>query len=704
MLLVVLALLSAALAISPGGRANAATKAYIIQFNGAIQPPAQVDGTVGAMTAQYGIDPFIVYYYALNGFAANLSPEQVEALETDPAVASVTPDGQLEIDAQLMPTGVRRVAADRSGPARIDGVDDGFLSSYNVAVVDTGVDVDHPDLNVVGGVRLSDGGYANCNNGTNDFDDTVGHGTGVAGVLGARDNGLGVVGVAPRVAIWSVKISNDGLADDSCILKAMDWVTEKQQRFNVGLPGGIDFAAANMSFSGLGHSDVMCEAVNRLVLTGVVWTASAGNSGVDLQGGVRPADCSGVVTVSAIADDDGVPLGSNSFYCYPHDEQDDALAVFSNFGPLVEIAAPGTCYLSTAPGGGLATFGGTSGAAPHVAGAFVLFKWMTDYAGSTYGPTLVQNMTSAGWTIGQTAPCGFTDYRDPYAEPLLWLSSSCGALTRNFADIDCSGAIDSSDTLKLNRHVAVLNYAQAEPCPDIGPVVKINGLPTKWGDVDCDGDVDIVDVQKVGQYVGGQTPSQQPGCPAFATSVTIFADSYADPDDDTDGVYDVDENPCGGNQVDPAKRPERVDGVFAGVDDDGDTQIDEPLPGGASAYDCDGDGYKGSAEANVFQGMASGRDQDPCGTNAWPADLVSGSIPDSTNRVNIADINSFFAPVRRLDTSPGNPNFNVRWDLVPGAGIFADVINIADLSSVLTVKPPMLGGQNANNGPDCPWP
>jgi hypothetical protein len=177
-------------------------------------------------------------------------------------------------------------------------------------------------------------------------------------------------------------------------------------------------------------------------------------------------------------------------------------------------------------------------------------------------------------------------------------------------------------------------------------------------------------------------------------------------DIDCDATADATETACGSNAGNAASIPERIDGVFAGVDDDGDTQVDDALPGGAEAFDCDGDGYKGSAEAAIYSPSTLG-DQDPCGLNGWPSDFVSGGIFESTDQVDIADLNSFLSP-RRLDTSPGDPNFSARWDLQPGAGIFGPAwINIADLNALLggtSGNPPMLGGARAFDGPVCPWP
>jgi hypothetical protein len=172
-------------------------------------------------------------------------------------------------------------------------------------------------------------------------------------------------------------------------------------------------------------------------------------------------------------------------------------------------------------------------------------------------------------------------------------------------------------------------------------------------------------------------------------------------DADGDGVSDQAETYCGSAAIEAARRPERTDPQFAGASDDGDAQIDEALPAGADAYDCDGDGYKGSAEAHVFT-ATNARDQDACGLTAWPADLVAGAF--STNKLNIQDLSSFIAPARRLNTSPADGAYDVRWDLVPGAGVLSDHINIQDMSNLTTLRPPMLGGPMAFNGPSCPWP
>ncbi len=168
-----------------------------------------------------------------------------------------------------------------------------------------------------------------------------------------------------------------------------------------------------------------------------------------------------------------------------------------------------------------------------------------------------------------------------------------------------------------------------------------------------------------------------------------------DLDDDNDKVYDVAEQNCGGNPTNPFIRPERIDGPFDNVSDDGDGQIDEPLPPGSENYDCDGDGFIGSREAPIGT-----TDQDPCGANGWPADF------DNNNSLGLADLASFIAPTRHLGTSTGEAGFSARWDIVPGS-TFGASINIQDMAALITGAsgyPPMFGGARAFAGQTCPWP
>ncbi len=201
-------------------------------------------------------------------------------------------------------------------------------------------------------------------------------------------------------------------------------------------------------------------------------------------------------------------------------------------------------------------------------------------------------------------------------------------------------------------------------------------------------------------------------CPAVPNADQLNNDGDAlgdacDSDDDNDGVIDGAEAGCGSNVLGSASTPERIDSTFANVDDDGDTEIDEPLPAGALAYDCDGDGYTGNAENHVYNPYARG-DQVACGSGAtpgWPADLRAGSVPDSTHRLNVVDLTTFITPLRYFNTNVGSNPGDYRWDVVPGKGPFSQDINIQDLTSLVIVAPPMLNGVRAfNNSSACPWP
>jgi hypothetical protein len=202
-----------------------------------------------------------------------------------------------------------------------------------------------------------------------------------------------------------------------------------------------------------------------------------------------------------------------------------------------------------------------------------------------------------------------------------------------------------------------------------------------------------------------------------------FFCNAASADGDCDLVFDSEEPTCDGDPEDTGLRPERVDGAFAGVSDDGDENIDEALPEGSEVFDCDGDGYTGETENHVYSYLpqATG-DQKTCqdydtafpDTNqsltpskSWPSDFAIGSVPSSTNRLTISDVTSFLAPVRYIHTDIGTQPGDVRWDIAPGKGIFSRDINISDITTLLvseTGNPPMMGGQKALNGPSCPWP
>jgi len=312
----------------------------------------------------YGAQVTRVYRFALKGYAATVPANKLAALRADRDVRFVAPDTEVRATDQTMGTGIPRIKA-------VAKANKG--SGVNVAVIDTGIDTSHPDLaaNIVGGVNCAGGGRKN-------YDDGHGHGTHVAGIIAALDNGIGVVGVAPAAKLWAVRVLNDkGFGWTSDVICGIDFVDSKS-------PGrGGPIAVANMSLGGYGYDDGHCgstngdaehQAICRAVADGVTFVVAAGNGGVDLSRFV-PATYDEVITVSALADSDGQPCGLGAQTNYG---PDDDFPWWSNYATGAAdlnhlIAAPGVSIYSTYKGGAYATFSGTSMASPHVAGSAALF-------------------------------------------------------------------------------------------------------------------------------------------------------------------------------------------------------------------------------------------------------------------------------------------------------------------------------------------
>jgi subtilisin len=317
------------------------------------------------------------YTHGIRGFAAALSPAQVNALRHDPAVSAVVPDERIEVEAQSYPTGINRIGARLSAAAKIDGVDDRV--DADVAILDTGI-ARVPDLNVVGGYDCSTSNHAR-------WRDVYGHGTHVAGTVGAIDNGSGVVGVAPGVRLWAVKVIDDtGSGMLSWYACGIDWVFAQRDPLDHTKPL---IEAVNMSITKWGHDDGHCGTLNndflhaaicRLVRSGVTVVAAAANDSGNASLRV-PGSYDEVITVSALADTDGKPGGLGGHRCYSWGgyDTDDTFADFSNYGSDVDLIAPGKCIWSTVPGGTYRYMSGTSMAAPHVTGAVALVKSTRPY-------------------------------------------------------------------------------------------------------------------------------------------------------------------------------------------------------------------------------------------------------------------------------------------------------------------------------------
>lgn len=367
-------LLAAAVPAAPA-TADTATSGYIVLLK---------DGTsVSSLTNLLGVTVDNVYESAVRGYSGRMTAGTAARLARDPRVALVQPDGVASIAAQTQPTGIDRIDAEQSPTARINGTDERV--NVDVAVIDTGVDLDHPDLNV------NTAGAKNCSTGRS-ADDGNGHGTHVAGTIGALDNGTGVVGVAPGARIWPVRVlNNQGSGSFSAIICGIDYVTAHASEIEV----------ANMSLGGSGsdsacgsNKDAMHEAICRSVSAGVTYVVAAGNSAKNSSTFV-PATYEEVITVSALADFNGQPGGGAASTCRA--DVDDTFADFSNYGADVDIIAPGVCILSSWKGGGYNTISGTSMASPHVAGAAALFKSTHPSASPSAVKSALQAAGTTNW-------------------------------------------------------------------------------------------------------------------------------------------------------------------------------------------------------------------------------------------------------------------------------------------------------------------
>ncbi len=288
----------------------------------------------------------IKYTYTLIPAIAAAVPEAaIEPLKKNPNVTNIELDSMMyALDIELDNSwGVKRIGAGLVHDSGNNG--DGI----KIAIIDTGIDEDHPDLddNIMGGVNFVSKPSWKVPD-PNKWDDDNGHGTHVAGIIAAEDNNTGVVGVAPGAALYALKVlDRTGSGYVSDVIAAIQWATVNDvQVINMSLGG-----AANVS---LGDA---CSSAYKI---GLILIASAGNGGEVS----CPAAYDSVIAVSA--------TGSN-----------DELAWFSSTGPEVELAAPGVDIYSTYKGGGYTNLSGTSMASPHVAGtaALVIAAGISDVRG-----------------------------------------------------------------------------------------------------------------------------------------------------------------------------------------------------------------------------------------------------------------------------------------------------------------------------------
>ncbi len=288
-------------------------------------------------------DPEEVYETAIQGFSIKMAPGQAKKLADDSDIKFVEPDQIVTLSPVVInakPGGGGGGSASQTTPWGITRVGGGISAvGKRVWIIDTGVDLTHPDLTVNSTLGKSFVPRVSSPN------DDNGHGTHVAGIIAAKNNTIGVVGVAAGATVIPVKVlDRRGSGAYSTVISGVNYVA------SVAASGEV----ANMSLGGP-VSDALDLAITNAAAAGIKFALAAGNDASDANLN-SPARVNGdnIYTVSAM-------------------DKTDVFAYFSNYGnPPVDFAAPGVSIYSTYKGGGYATLSGTSMAAPHVAGLLVL--------------------------------------------------------------------------------------------------------------------------------------------------------------------------------------------------------------------------------------------------------------------------------------------------------------------------------------------
>lgn len=285
----------------------------------------------------------------INAVSGVLPEEEIEKLKKDPAVAYIEADSVVGLTEPLATAapltqeysdswGVSRIGGNFAAAAEITG------AGVKVAILDSGIDYNHPDLK-----DNYKGGYNFAYDNNDPFDDGyISHGTHIAGIIGARNNGTGVVGVAPEVSLYAVKVLGGMVMGDlSDILAGMEWaISNKMDVINMSIGNTIDSAAFK-------------DVCDRAYQAGIIVVAASGNAQSNLI--EFPAAYDSVIAVSST-------------------NQDDSFSLFSNYAPQNELSAPGAAITSTMRGGGYGVLKGTSQSAAHVTGAaaILLAKGVAD--------------------------------------------------------------------------------------------------------------------------------------------------------------------------------------------------------------------------------------------------------------------------------------------------------------------------------------
>lgn len=292
------------------------------------------------------------YNYAFKGFHAKLSDEQVKALESDSRVKSVVPNALFFLESAYNKDAIGEPLIAQQTPwgiNRVGGIQNGI--GKKAWVIDTGIDLDHPDLNV----DVSDS-YSFISGET--ADDIIGHGTHVAGTIAAKNNSIGVVGVAAGATVVSIKACNSSGCPVNSIFSAVDYVSLLASSNDV----------VNMSLGGSDPNNLYTSIDNSVINAannGIRFSVAAGNERINAND-YTPARVQhpNVYTISAFRQgDEFANVFASTVNCNPTGTQGSNYA-----NPPIKYLAPGESILSLWKNGETFTTCGTSMAAPHFAG------------------------------------------------------------------------------------------------------------------------------------------------------------------------------------------------------------------------------------------------------------------------------------------------------------------------------------------------
>lgn len=456
----------------------------IVIVNGSMAKDMQsIVSAIQALTTtveNLGAEVIYTYNNAIAGFAFKAPNEQISdniirVLSSDPRVSFIEQDKTVVPFSEEIPTGIQRIDANELYSIPKIG---SFTADVDIAIIDSGIDLDNPELNVNSSFSLivpqllkadeadinsiinnnidldklglnifASGGNTTSfyppftTSGSSSADDICGHGTRVAGIAAANSDAHGVVGIAPNARLWAIKVldydKNTGKCEGSIssVIAAIEYITRLADKIDI----------VNLSLGCKCNSTALDDAISRSVKANITYVVAAGNMNLNASSfspaNHRDADNQkDVITVSAISDLDGKCGGHNEAQWIRAGEfegyyNDDAFAKFSNYGSVVDIAAPGVMIKSTSINGSYSLGNGTSIAAPHVAGAAALYKILNPASSpSEIRKALIEDGIQSATVCDGMRHGYFDNDADGVGEPLLYVDEMVKKIKQRYQD------------------------------------------------------------------------------------------------------------------------------------------------------------------------------------------------------------------------------------------------------------------------------